>query len=106
MVENTTLKVKKITRINKSTRVINFTCAPYPYYYANGILSHNCDAWYTSWKPEHSENPINYKSIFDVYTNNPQITHTMITGGGPTLQSELLVNLCDLAKQFNHHVTI
>lgn len=65
-----------------------------------------CDAFYTSWKPEHAENPITWETINKIYEDNPQIKHTMITGGGPTLQPELLKNLCQNTKQYGHFITI
>ncbi len=65
-----------------------------------------CDSWYTSWTPEKPENRITYNTIIDIYKTNPQIRYTMITGGGPTLQANLLKELCRIAKQFGHFVTI
>ena len=106
MDQNTTLRVTKITRIQKPTQVVNFTCDPHPYYYANGLLSHNCDSWYTSWKPEKPTTRITLNAVKQMFVDNPQIRHTMITGGGPTMHPELLQEMCQLAKNFGHIITI
>ena len=38
--------------------------------------------------------------------NNRHIKYTMITGGGPTLHRDMLVELCHLVKEFDHYITI
>jgi 7-carboxy-7-deazaguanine synthase len=63
-----------------------------------------CDTPYSSWKPEKGK--FKYEDIFEFYMNNRHIAHTMITGGGPTLHSGMLIALCELAKEFKHHITI
>ena len=63
-----------------------------------------CDTPYASWKPEKMK--VTYGEIDKFYKDNPQISHTMITGGGPTLQPELLKNICLIAKAHGHIVTI
>ena len=63
-----------------------------------------CDTPYASWKPEKGKFTLN--DIVKVYENNPQIKHTMITGGGPTLYRKLLQELCKIGKQYNHTITI
>ena len=51
-----------------------------------------CDTPYSSWSPEKGK--FTYDDIDQFYTDNSHIKHTMITGGGPTLHRELLVDLC------------
>ena len=63
-----------------------------------------CDTPYASWKPEAGKFTLN--DIVKVYKDNPQIKHTMITGGGPTLYGKLLQELCVIGKKFNHTITI
>ncbi len=63
-----------------------------------------CDSWYTSWVPEKGD--ITEDQIYEFYANNDDIRYTMITGGEPTFRPELLVKLVDIAKKFNHFVTI
>lgn len=63
-----------------------------------------CDTWYTSWKPEKGN--VDLAQIQQVFRNNQQIRHTMITGGEPMMHAEQLKLVVDLAKGFNHHVTI
>ena len=63
-----------------------------------------CDTSYASWKPE--KNSISWNDLIKLYNENPHIKYTMITGGGPTLQPELLKELCVVAKQYNHFITI
>ena len=63
-----------------------------------------CDTPYSSWSPEKGK--FTHEDIFEFYMNNRHITHTMITGGGPTLHSGMLIALCELAKEFNHYITI
>ena len=63
-----------------------------------------CDTPYASWKPEGSK--FTLEDVVTMYKNNPQIKHTMITGGGPTLYGKLLQELCYIGKTHNHHITI
>ena len=63
-----------------------------------------CDTPYSSWGPEKGK--FTYEDIFEFYMNNRHIKHTMITGGGPTLHRNMLVELCHLAKEFDHYITI
>ena len=63
-----------------------------------------CDTPYASWKPEGGKYTLN--DIIKVYKNNPQIKHTMITGGGPTLYPKLLQELCEIGKSYEHTITI
>ena len=63
-----------------------------------------CDTPYASWKPEKGKYTLN--DVVKFYRKNPQIKHTMITGGGPTIHPELLQELCIIGKKYNHIVTI
>jgi 7-carboxy-7-deazaguanine synthase len=63
-----------------------------------------CDTPYASWKPEKGHYSLD--DIEAIYKNSSHIKHTMITGGGPTLHSELLRELCVLGKRYNHLITI
>lgn len=63
-----------------------------------------CDTSLNSWKPEKPN--ISWEEIIELYNNNPQISHTMITGGGPTLHPEFLKELTKFALGRNHVITI
>ena len=63
-----------------------------------------CDTPYASWKPEKGKFTLD--DIVKFYEYNPQVKHTMITGGGPTSYSELLKELCIIGKQYDHTITI
>jgi len=63
-----------------------------------------CDTPYASWKPEKGKYTL--QDVKEFYKSNPQITHTMITGGGPTIHGELLKELCIIGKQYDHLITI
>ena len=63
-----------------------------------------CDTPYASWKPEKGKYTL--MDVVNFYKSNPQIKHTMITGGGPTIHGELLQELCELGDRYNHLVTI
>lgn len=63
-----------------------------------------CDTSFNSWKPEKGK--ITMEDIKWIYSANPQIKHTMITGGGPTMHPKLLIELTDYCKSQNHIVTI
>ena len=63
-----------------------------------------CDTPYASWKPEKGKYTLD--EVIEIYKSNPQIKHTMVTGGGPTLHPELLKELCKIGKFYEHIVTI
>jgi 7-carboxy-7-deazaguanine synthase len=63
-----------------------------------------CDTPYASWKPEKGIFTLN--DVVKVYESNPQIKHTMVTGGGPTIHGELLKELCVIGKRYDHTITI
>ena len=63
-----------------------------------------CDTPYASWKPEKGIFTLN--DVVKVYESNPQIKHTMVTGGGPTIHAELLKELCVIGKKYDHTITI
>lgn len=63
-----------------------------------------CDTPYTSWKPE--KGSITIEDIVKLYVDNPHIDHTMITGGSPTMHPELLIQLTEIARKYNHIVTL
>jgi len=63
-----------------------------------------CDTPYASWKPEKGIFTLN--DVVKVYESNPQIKHTMVTGGGPTIHPELLKELCVIGKKYDHTITI
>lgn len=63
-----------------------------------------CDTSFNSWKPEKGNKTI--EDIEKIYEENPQIGFTMISGGGPTLNAKYLQQLCVVAKEHGHIVTI
>jgi len=63
-----------------------------------------CDSSYTSWSPEKGTFSLN--NVINFFKKHPQIKHTMITGGSPTMHENLLRELCIIAKSFGHYITI
>ena len=63
-----------------------------------------CDTPYASWKPEKGKFTLD--DIVKFYEEKPNVKHTMITGGGPTIHPELLQELCIIGKKYNHIITI
>ena len=63
-----------------------------------------CDTPYASWKPEKGKYTLN--DVVKFYRKNPQIKHTMITGGGPTIHPKLLQELCIISADYGHTTTI
>lgn len=63
-----------------------------------------CDSYYTSWHPD--KGTWNWKKIVEIYKANPQIKHTMVTGGGPTLQKNLLAPLTQELHRMGQHITL
>ncbi len=63
-----------------------------------------CDTPYASWKPEKPR--LTFNDVHELYKTYPNIKHTMITGGSPTMHEELLQELCIIGKTYGHHITI
>lgn len=64
-----------------------------------------CDTPYASWSPE--KGSITFEDINKIYKENPQIRHTMITGGSPTLHAEFLRQLTlHIENNFEQIITI
>ena len=63
-----------------------------------------CDTPYASWKPEKGKYTLN--DIVKFYEDNSHIKYTMITGGGPTIHSKLLQELCYIGKMHGQTITI
>ena len=63
-----------------------------------------CDTHYASWKPEKGSWSLD--EIVQLIEDHPQIKHTFITGGGPTLHSTLLKEVTKVLKKYDHHITI
>ncbi len=63
-----------------------------------------CDTPYTSIKPE--------KGIYDLtdveeaLKKFPQIRHTFLTGGNPTMYRKLFLETIALLKKYEHHITV
>lgn len=64
-----------------------------------------CDTPYASWKPEKGK--YKWTDVARIYDQNPQIRHTMITGGSPTMHENVLRELTYfIAGKYNHVITI
>ncbi len=63
-----------------------------------------CDTSFNSWKPEKADK--SWDDIIEIYKANPQIKHTLITGGGPTLHPVFIQELAMFAKGRNHIITL
>ncbi len=80
--------------------IVRTTGCPMRCSFGNSI----CDSWYTSWIPEKAK--ITEDKIYEFYANNFHIKYTMITGGEPTMHPDILNLLVNIAKKFDHFVTI
>ena len=63
-----------------------------------------CDSWYTSWHPD--KGTWTWEKIIELYEANPQIKHTMITGGAPTMHKKLLPFMTQELKARGQHITL
>lgn len=63
-----------------------------------------CDSSFNSWSPEKGE--YDWEDIHKICRENPKITHVMITGGSPTMHSEILVDLVKSLYSMNMKITI
>mgnify|MGYP001021168401 CR=1 FL=1 len=63
-----------------------------------------CDTYYSSWFPEKGK--FSLKDIEIFYKNHPNHHYTMISGGSPTANPQVLAKLIEIAKKYNHFVTI
>lgn len=63
-----------------------------------------CDSSFSSWKPEKGKYTI--KDLEREINLQPQIRHVIISGGGPTLHGDTLVQVCSFFKKKGFHVTM
>ena len=63
-----------------------------------------CDSPFTSWVPE--KGSFTEEQVYEIYATNSQIRHTMITGGEPFFNISLLERIINIAKKFEHFITI
>lgn len=56
-----------------------------------------CDTSFNSWKPE--KGSVTFEEIVSLFNKNPQINHVLITGGGPTIHGQLLIDFIDTLRQ-------
>lgn len=63
-----------------------------------------CDSWYTSIHPEKPK--YSFKDIIKMYDDHPYITEMMLTGGSPTMHSDLVNELTKFAKERGIFITI
>lgn len=63
-----------------------------------------CDSWYSSWSPEKGKYSL--QDIENLVKSNPQIKHSIVSGGEPCINPNLLQELCILLKSLGHHITI
>lgn len=63
-----------------------------------------CDTAYASWKPEKGKYIKN--DIEKIIRKNPQIHHSFITGGEPTIYPEILKELFTILKKNNHFISL
>lgn len=63
-----------------------------------------CDSWYTSWHPD--KGTWTWAKIIELYEANPQIKHTMITGGAPTMHKKLLPFMTQDLHLRGQHITL
>jgi 7-carboxy-7-deazaguanine synthase len=63
-----------------------------------------CDSWYTSIHPEKGR--YTWKDIRQIYIDNPHVNEMMLTGGSPTMHSELVNQIMHFANEHNIFVTM
>lgn len=63
-----------------------------------------CDAWRNSIHPEKGK--YTYDDIRNIYSDNPQISEMMLTGGSPTMHMKMVNNLNEFAKVHGIVVTL
>jgi len=63
-----------------------------------------CDTHYASWSPEKGK--FTWEDVKIIFEKYPLIKFSMITGGGPTSNPQLLQELCVMAKSYGHYITI
>jgi 7-carboxy-7-deazaguanine synthase len=63
-----------------------------------------CDSWYTSIHPEKAK--YSFNDIVKAYDDNPHIKEMMLTGGSPTMHSDLVNEITIFAKERGIIVTI
>lgn len=65
-----------------------------------------CDTPYSSWQPQ--KNNYVWNDLINFIDNNKDIKYFMITGGGPTLHKDFLIELCEYIKSVddNNFITI
>ena len=63
-----------------------------------------CDSWYTSIHPEKGRYA--FQDIVDIYKQNPHIKEMMLTGGSPSMHSDLVNQLMHFAHKNEIFVTM
>ena len=63
-----------------------------------------CDTSYASWRPEKGTYLL--EDVEKILVKNPQIKHSFITGGEPTIYPDELCEIYRLLKSYNHFVSI
>lgn len=87
--------------------VYDITCSPYPTFFANAMLSHNCDTLYAvlpeyraGWKPLHADTVV---KMVNVLAGEPVLV--TLSGGNPAMQKNM-GKVIDGLHFFKHEVTI
>lgn len=63
-----------------------------------------CDTPYSSWFPENGKYTLS--DLNNIFIDNPQISHTFITGGEPFLDPKSTKHYVDIAKKHGHFVAV
>lgn len=63
-----------------------------------------CDSWHSSIHPEKGK--FSFQDIINIYEDNPQIKHMMLTGGSPTMHHALVNELTHLCRTMDITMTI
>ena len=63
-----------------------------------------CYSWYTSWHPD--KGIWTWNKIMELFDENPQIKHVMISGGAPTMHKKLLPFMCNNLHDMGYHITL
>ena len=89
-------------KVHKSKKVYNLECSPHKNFFANRLLSHNCDSWlqmknFTEYTPAglitEIEKQFGEEYINKIFTGEIRI---VVTGGEPALYAEPVIQFLDM----------
>jgi len=80
------LHPKSIGPLRGDSSVYDITCSPFPTFFANGLLTHNCDTKYALEASDRTRHLTPEEIALEAKKLSTKATRICITGGEPTLQ--------------------